>query len=422
MPQQNGGRQVMGCITYGAVISLLFLTFSVLVLAFGQSSGGQQELTWSEFKHLAESEALERDSVNVNGAGTKVTATVKETSAFFPRRTVYVNVIDKQDYWFKDLIDAKVEFKIVEESHWPVILVQLLPVIGIIWFIARQTRGTGKGCVISGVVVSLLYLAFVLLVSVLGPSSDGPQELTWSQFKSLAELKALEGDSVTVNRSGTKVTAAVEETSPSFPGKTVYVNVMDKQDYWVKDLTDAKVDFKKVGELHWPVILVQSLLVIGFIWFIARQMRGTGKGCITYGAVISLLFLTFSALVSVLGPSSGGQQELTWSQFKSLAESRALEYSSVTVNGSGTKVTAAVKETSPSFPGKTVYVIVMDKQDYWVKDLTDAKVNFKAHESYRPSIFVQLSESMVIIGFMGLIWFIARRTPCASCASTPSDD
>jgi cell division protease FtsH len=141
MPQQNGGRQVMGWIMFGAVILLLFL-------AFGQSGGGQQELTWSQFKNLAESKALEGDSVNVNGAATKVTATVKETSAVFPGKTVYVNVMDKQDYWVKDLTDAKVDFKKVEESYWPVILVQLLPVIliiGIIWFIARQMRGAGGG-------------------------------------------------------------------------------------------------------------------------------------------------------------------------------------------------------------------------------------------------------------------------------------
>ena len=131
----------MGWIMFGAVILLLFLVF-------GQSGGGQQELTWSQFKNLAESKALQGDSVNVNGAGTKVSATVKETSAVFPGKTVYVNVMDKQDYWVKDLTDAKVDFKKTEESYWPVILVQLLPVlliIGIIWFIARSMRGAGGG-------------------------------------------------------------------------------------------------------------------------------------------------------------------------------------------------------------------------------------------------------------------------------------
>ena len=141
MPPANGGRQVMGWLMFGAIILLL-------VLAFGQVGGSQQEVTWTQFKNLAESKAFENDSIVVNGAGTEVSATVKKDSPAFTGKTVFVNVIDGQDYWVKDLKAANVDFKKTKESFWGLILIQLLPVIliiGIIWFIARQMRGAGGG-------------------------------------------------------------------------------------------------------------------------------------------------------------------------------------------------------------------------------------------------------------------------------------
>jgi cell division protease FtsH len=91
----------------------------------------------------------------------------------------------------------------------------------------------------------------------------------------------LDEGSVIVNGAGNKVTATVSKESPLLPGKTVTVNVMERQDYWVKDLESANVNFKKVEESYWPVVLLQLLpviLIIGIIWFIARSMRGAGGG------------------------------------------------------------------------------------------------------------------------------------------------
>ena len=141
MPPQSGNRQVMGWLVFAAVVVLI-------VLALSPGRDGQQELSWVDFRNLAQSKMLDEGSVIVNGAGNKVTATVSKESPLLPGKTVTVNVMERQDYWVKDLESANVNFKKVEESYWPVVLLQLLPVIliiGIIWFIARSMRGAGGG-------------------------------------------------------------------------------------------------------------------------------------------------------------------------------------------------------------------------------------------------------------------------------------
>ena len=141
MPPSGGGRQVMGWVMFAGVVALL-------VIAFSSPLGGQQEIPWADFRRLVDSNVIAPNSIIVNGAGTEVTATVIKESTLFGGKTVYVNVLANQHYWIDDLREAGVTWTKSKESYWPMILVQLIPVIliiGIIWFIARSMRGAGGG-------------------------------------------------------------------------------------------------------------------------------------------------------------------------------------------------------------------------------------------------------------------------------------
>ncbi len=141
MPPSGGGRQVMGWVMFAGVVALL-------MIAFSSPLGGQQEIPWADFRRLVDSNVIAPNSIIVNGAGTEVTATVIKESTLFSGKTVYVNVLANQHYWIDDLREAGVTWTKSKESYWPMILVQLIPVIliiGIIWFIARSMRGAGGG-------------------------------------------------------------------------------------------------------------------------------------------------------------------------------------------------------------------------------------------------------------------------------------
>jgi cell division protease FtsH len=133
----------------------------------------------------------------------------------------------------------------------------------------------------------LLFAAVVALVILWSPGGGSSGSVTWPQFKNLLESDAIVKDSIVVNGGATVVTADIKKDAPLPPdapvraGQKVSVNVMENQDYWVKDLTTAGVDFRKESESIWPLILVQLIpvaIIIVIIVLIARSMRAAGGG------------------------------------------------------------------------------------------------------------------------------------------------
>ena len=138
-PQQRGRRQLFPWLIFAAMLTLLYVAFS--------SSGKATELTWADFMQRVASKAIEKDTIVVDGS--RVTATMKEdVEGFKGSRQVMVKIIPGQDYYVRDLEKAGVAFKVEEASYWPMILINILPVlliIAVIWFIARSMRGAGGG-------------------------------------------------------------------------------------------------------------------------------------------------------------------------------------------------------------------------------------------------------------------------------------
>ncbi|MDI9402513.1 MAG: ATP-dependent zinc metalloprotease FtsH, partial [Limnohabitans sp.] len=133
----------------------------------------------------------------------------------------------------------------------------------------------------------LLFAAVVALVILWSPGGGSSGTVTWPQFKNLLESDAIVKDSIVVNGAATVVTAELKKDAPLPPdapvraGQKVSVNVMENQDYWVKDLTTAGVNFRKDSESIWPLILVQLIpvaIIIVIIVLIARSMRAAGGG------------------------------------------------------------------------------------------------------------------------------------------------
>jgi cell division protease FtsH len=145
IPPQRGGRQVFSWVVAALIFALLFIAFS-------SSLGGQKEVKWSDFVNLMKTKSVETDSIVIEGS--RVAAKVKPNTPGFTgdknAQAVFAVVLtDKSsDYYRKDIVDNGYDFKVVEASYWPAILVNLLPVlliIGVIWFIARSMRGASGG-------------------------------------------------------------------------------------------------------------------------------------------------------------------------------------------------------------------------------------------------------------------------------------
>ncbi|MFZ9882095.1 MAG: ATP-dependent zinc metalloprotease FtsH, partial [Phycisphaerales bacterium] len=63
-------------------------------------------------------------------------------------QAIVVNILPDQQYVVRDLEAAGIPWKATKPSYWPMILINILPVIliiGVIWFIARSMRGAGGG-------------------------------------------------------------------------------------------------------------------------------------------------------------------------------------------------------------------------------------------------------------------------------------
>jgi cell division protease FtsH len=142
LPPNRGGRQVFSWVVAAFVIALL-------IIAFSSNLGGQKEIRWADFINLAKTKSLEPESIVIEGS--RVTAKVKPNTAGWSEKNaqpIFVVVIPSQDYYRKDIEANGYEYKVVEASLWPAILLNILPIliiIAVIWFIARSMRGAGGG-------------------------------------------------------------------------------------------------------------------------------------------------------------------------------------------------------------------------------------------------------------------------------------
>jgi cell division protease FtsH len=124
-------------------------------------------------------------------------------------------------------------------------------------------------------VVTLLFFAFS---SPLG----GKKEITWQTFVNLAESGRIDDQSVTID--GSVLTGAVKEGTPVWAPKSaqpVYVVISPDDHDKRRRLETLGIDYKEKEPSVWPYVLAQLLpilLIVGVIWFIARQMRGAGGG------------------------------------------------------------------------------------------------------------------------------------------------
>ena len=155
--QQRGGQQVFTFVMIAAMIGLVILAL--------QSFSRPTEVTWTTFKELVEQKKIYdgTDPRNPQSGpividGSRISAWIKpgvpgftvnpQTGAEESAKQVTI-VIGTDDKRYKDFLDQQgKQYKEIETSIWPAVLLQLLPVIliiGIIWFIARSMRGAGGG-------------------------------------------------------------------------------------------------------------------------------------------------------------------------------------------------------------------------------------------------------------------------------------
>ena len=155
--QQRGGQQVFTWIMIAGMIGLVVLAL--------QSFNRPMEVTWTTFKELVEQKKIYDGTDPKHPAsgpividGTRISAWVKpgtvgytlnpQTNAEEAPKQIAV-IITPDDKRYKDFLDAQnKQYKEIEASIWPALLINLLPVlliIGIIWFIARSMRGAGGG-------------------------------------------------------------------------------------------------------------------------------------------------------------------------------------------------------------------------------------------------------------------------------------
>ena len=155
--QQRGGQQVFTWIMIMGMIGLVILAL--------QTFSRPSEVYWPQFRELVEQKKVYdgTDPANPGSGpiivdGSRITAWVKkgvpgftvdpQTGAEQPPKQISVSIDRDKSYWSDFLVKEGKQFKVVETSIWPALLVNLLPVlliIGIIWFIARSMRGAGGG-------------------------------------------------------------------------------------------------------------------------------------------------------------------------------------------------------------------------------------------------------------------------------------
>ncbi|MFZ9916200.1 MAG: hypothetical protein ACO3IB_12835, partial [Phycisphaerales bacterium] len=141
-PQQRGRRQVFPWLVFAGLLTLL-------IIAFSSPLGGQKEMVWLDFMNLVKAKSIDPESVVVDG--TQLTAKVKpnvEGWSTSKPQAIVVNILPDQQYVVRDLEAAGIPWKATKPSYWPMILINILPVIliiGVIWFIARSMRGAGGG-------------------------------------------------------------------------------------------------------------------------------------------------------------------------------------------------------------------------------------------------------------------------------------
>jgi len=122
---------------------------TLLIVAFSSPLGGQKEMVWLDFMNLVKAKSIDPESVVVDG--TQLTAKVKpnvEGWSTSKPQPIVVNILPDQQYVVRDLEAAGIPWKATKPSYWPMILINILPVIliiGVIWFIARSMRGAGGG-------------------------------------------------------------------------------------------------------------------------------------------------------------------------------------------------------------------------------------------------------------------------------------
>ncbi|MFM7051433.1 MAG: ATP-dependent zinc metalloprotease FtsH [Planctomycetota bacterium] len=141
-PQQRGRRQIFPWLVFAGLLTLL-------IVAFSSPLGGQKEMSWLDFMNLVKAKSIDPESVVVDGSQltAKVKPNVEGWSTAKPQ-PIMVNILEKQDYVVRDLEAAGIPWKATKPSFWPMLLINILPVlviIGVIWFIARSMRGAGGG-------------------------------------------------------------------------------------------------------------------------------------------------------------------------------------------------------------------------------------------------------------------------------------
>ncbi len=154
---QRGGQQVFTWIMVACMIGLVVIAL--------QNFNRPTEVYWQTFKELVEQKKINdgTDATNPGSGpiivdGARITAWIKpgvpgytvnpSTGADEPAKQITVSVDHTKSYWSDFLVAQGKQFKVIEVSIWPTLLVNLIPVIiiiGIIWFIARSMRGAGGG-------------------------------------------------------------------------------------------------------------------------------------------------------------------------------------------------------------------------------------------------------------------------------------
>ncbi|MGA1223537.1 MAG: hypothetical protein ACO31E_03105, partial [Phycisphaerales bacterium] len=155
--QQRGGQQVFTWVMIAAMVTLVVMAL--------QSFNRPREVTWSQFKELVAqkkvldaTDASQPQSGPIVIDGSRLSAWIKPGVPGYTEDpqtgdktapTQVTVIIEPNDARYKDFLDENgKQYKEIEASIWPALLIQLLPVaiiIGIIWFISRSLRGAGGG-------------------------------------------------------------------------------------------------------------------------------------------------------------------------------------------------------------------------------------------------------------------------------------
>ncbi len=155
--QQRGGQQVFTWVMIAAMVTLVVMAL--------QSFNRPREVTWSQFKELVAqkkvldaTDASQPQSGPIVIDGSRLSAWIKPGVPGYTEDpqtgdktapTQVTVIIEPNDARYKDFLDENgKQYKEIEASIWPALLIQLLPVaiiIGIIWFISRSIRGAGGG-------------------------------------------------------------------------------------------------------------------------------------------------------------------------------------------------------------------------------------------------------------------------------------